>query len=126
MKRLIAPLAITLVLVLALGIGALLRQRGSDAVTEARPAPTQTAQAPLTEAGPGPAALAHTANLPAPGAPAGGEPTAADQQAPQVAEAEAEQTIAQAEEPLAKTGCGKPFPCPGRSCEDCPNNRLLK
>jgi len=25
-----------------------------------------------------------------------------------------------------KTGCGKPEPCPGRSCEDCPHNRLLK
>jgi len=24
-----------------------------------------------------------------------------------------------------KTGCGKPEPCPGRSCEDCPYNRLL-
>jgi hypothetical protein len=24
-----------------------------------------------------------------------------------------------------KTGCGRPEPCPGRSCEDCPHNRLL-
>jgi len=25
-----------------------------------------------------------------------------------------------------KTGCGKPVPCPGRSCEDCPNNIYLR
>ena len=24
-----------------------------------------------------------------------------------------------------KTGCGRPEPCPGRSCEGCPHNRLL-
>ena len=31
-----------------------------------------------------------------------------------------------AEGQAAKTGCGKPVPCPNRSCEDCPNNVRLK
>ena len=31
-----------------------------------------------------------------------------------------------AEGQAVKTGCGKPVPCPNRSCEDCPSNVRLK
>jgi len=37
-----------------------------------------------------------------------------------------EATVGENQTAQPKTGCGKAEPCPGRSCEDCPHNRLLK
>jgi hypothetical protein len=95
-KRFLAPLALTLGLVLVLVAAASLRSGPADnrpqSQVASQPAVSDTEQsAPLAQ-------------------------TPADSTAPAV----------QAEEPAVKTGCGRAVPCPNRDCKDCPANRYLK
>ena len=104
MRRLILPLAISLGIVLAASAGAFLRTDQPESHEQARlvsttagaDLPLLATQAPPTTAGVEPLGSA------------GDQPTGS------------------ATEGVIKTGCGRATPCPGRSCEDCPLNRLLK
>ena len=104
MRRLILPLAISLGIVLAVSAGAFLRTDQPESPEQARLVSTTAGgdlaplatQAPATTAGVKPLGSA------------GDQPTSP------------------ATEGVIKTGCGRATPCPGRSCEDCPLNRLLK
>ena len=103
MRRLILPLAISLGIVLAVSAGAFLRTDQPESPGQAPPL--------YTTAGSGSAPL--------------------ETQAPPTTTAEplgraGDQPTGPATEGAIKTGCGKATPCPGRSCEDCPLNRLLK
>jgi hypothetical protein len=98
MKRFLAPLALTLGLVLVVAAAASLRSGPAD----------HTAQAQIASGPAGPAVA--DVEPPAP------VQAAADSTAPAV----------QAEDPAPKTGCGKAVPCPNRDCKDCPANRYLK
>lgn len=98
MKRFLAPLALTLGLVLVVAAAASLRSGPADHTPQS-----------------------HVASLPA-------GPAVADVEPPAPAQASADSTApaVQAEEPAPKTGCGKAVPCPNRDCKDCPANRYLK
>jgi hypothetical protein len=110
MKRFLAPLALTLGLVLVVVAAASFRSGPAD------PSPqTQVASQPA-----GPAVSDVERPAPVAQAPTGSIAPAA--QAQPAAQAEAQP----AEEPAVKTGCGKAVPCPNRDCKDCPLNRYLK
>jgi len=104
MRKLILPLAISLGIVLAVGAGAFLRTDQPESPEQARLVSTTAGGelAPLeTQAPP-------TTTTAEPLGRAGDQPTGSTT------------------EGVIKTGCGKATPCLGRSCEDCPLNRLLK
>ena len=109
MKRFLAPLALTLGLVLVVVAAASLSSGPADHSPQ-----TQAAPQP---AGPAVADVQHP--TPVAQAPTGGA-ALADSAAP-AAQPEAQP----AEQPAVKTGCGKAVPCPGRDCRDCPANRYL-
>jgi len=109
-KRFLAPLALTLGLVLVLVAAASFRSGPADHSPQ-----TQVASRPA-----GPAVADAERSAPLAQTPAGSTaPAARAEPAPQ---AEAQP----AEEPAVKTGCGKAVPCPNRDCKDCPLNRYLK
>jgi hypothetical protein len=115
MKRFLAPLALTLGLVLVVVAAASLRSGPADHSPQ-----TQVAPQP---AGPAVADVQHPTSVAQ--APAGGT-ALADSTAPAAQAQPAAQPEAQpAEQPAVKTGCGKAVPCPGRDCKDCPLNRYL-
>ncbi len=109
MKRFLAPLALTLGLVLVVVVAASL----SSGPADHRPQPAGPAVADVEQ--PAPVAQAHAGNV-----------ALADSAAPAAQAQPAPQPEAQpAEKPAVKTGCGKAVPCPGRDCKDCPANRYL-
>ena len=103
MSRLIFPLAISLGIVLAASAGAFLRTDQPESHEQARLVSTTAgADLPLLETQAPPTMRVEPLGS------AGDQPTSP------------------ATEGVIKTGCGRATPCPGRSCEDCPLNRLLK
>ena len=113
-KRFLAPLALTLGLVLVLVAAASLRSGPADHIPQA-----QVASGPAVSDVERPAPLAQTPADSTALAVQADEPGGSAQPA---ARAEAQP----ADEPAVKTGCGKAVPCPNRDCKDCPLNRYLK
>jgi hypothetical protein len=103
MKRRFAPLIISLGLLVVFSAAAYLRA-GPTPHDQATGPPSARGAAVLEDQAPTPAAV--------------GTQPAAENAEPGAADS--------ADQAVVKTGCGKPEPCPGRSCEDCPNNVLLR
>ena len=120
MKRFLAPLALTLGLVLVVVAAASLRSGPADNRPQSQVASQPAAadaerSAPLAQTPADSTAPAVQAEEPGGSA----QPAARAEPAPR---AEAQP----AEEPAVKTGCGRAVPCPNRDCKDCPANRYLK
>jgi len=113
-KKLLAPLTITLGLMLALGAAASLRSGPPEPGTPLQLA-SPASQTKISDAVVPVAPPEETVGTATSGS------SAFDTTAPP-----AESETASPDGPVVKTGCGKPTPCPNRSCEDCPFNRYLK
>jgi len=116
-KRFLAPLALTLGLVLVLVAAASFRSGPADHQQQ-----TQVASRPA-----GPAVADAEQSAPLAQTPADSTAAAVQADEPGGSAQPAARAEAQpADEPAVKTGCGKAVPCPNRDCKDCPLNRYLK